>query len=143
MIKSTLILVWIGLLSSCTTVPLDRNPDKKISVNNSSDAKHVIQNQLNFLKTMFTQSHDPYYNVPRWTEQCLRDNQIGTIQETDKAIYAISRLWLNESGSAGFCMGDPKARYSTQIYLFCKNSSFVAEYRIPATILINQDQLCP
>ncbi len=133
----TLILV---LTFSCQRLPSKRKtlPQnhplaviKKIPVTDAKEAKHVIENNVNFFKFTFEQSRDPYYGVPKWDEKCLQQNQIGKIIEEAKMISSISEMVVNENNAIGFCMSFTQ-RHTIKfiIYQYCGGSE-VLEIKIP------------
>ncbi len=89
-----------------------------------------IQNQNNFIKMLFEQSKDPYYGVPKWTEQCLKENKIGKINKSANAIWAVSELYL-KNGAPGHCSNSSASKKFTVIFLYCKEMSKLFEIKIP------------
>lgn len=104
---------------------------KKIQTNSEKDAKNWIQNQINFLAMIYQQSRDPYYGVPKWSEECLKENKIGDISKTENGLQAISEIYLNQDGMPGFCSTSQNAHRSLIIYLFCENQDHVLEIKVP------------
>lgn len=94
------------LLFSCATAKLPTTA--KVTEKNFStaeEARHFVKNRLTYLRLLFEQSFDPYYNTPKWDPACLVANQIGKLQEKNGSLWFVSRLFLNENGDVGFCSG--------------------------------------
>lgn len=104
---------------------------KKIHTNSEKEAKNWIQNQINFLAMIYQQSRDPYYGIPKWSEECLNENKIGEIAKTENGLQVISEIYLNQQGMPGFCSTSPNARRSLIIYLYCVNQDHVLEIKVP------------
>lgn len=127
------ILPLLLLISACSSIksgggsPLDHlKKDRKsrkdeIPVSSVEEARRTITNKRNFLTLLFEQSRDPYYGVPKWTEECLEENKIGDIKETSEEISFVSVLYLDSTGSAGHCLESANTKKSYNIYLFCKD----------------------
>jgi hypothetical protein len=96
MIKS---LYFLGLLilSSCTTrIPLGAMRDaliRKYPVNDRTEALALIQSRYNYLKLLFEQSREPYYGENKWTEECLKENVVGPIEDNNSSISMNSGLF--------------------------------------------------
>lgn len=116
------------LLVSCSSVKQGRLL-KETPVASAKEARHHIQNKLNFLTMLFAQSRDPYYGTPKWTLDCLKENKIGQLEETKNGIQAISELYLGSDGSPGFCPGSPEATKSSLVYVYCFDQDSLWEIR--------------
>lgn len=107
---------------------------KRISVASTAEAKKYIQNQRNFLVLLFEQSRDPYYGTPKWSEDCLKQNQIGDIRETETYIALQAKLILRYM-EPGYCATDGRNKPGVQFIYFCKNTNEVVNLRF----LTNKD----
>lgn len=135
------LLSFLILLNSCSSKPgilkkvQDSNPlsIKKIPVESRQEAKKYIQNQRNFLVLLFEQSRDPYYGTPKWNEQCLKENKIGDVIETNDHIILTSTLYFDDKGAPGFCF-EQRPNYGQQIMLYCEGKKEVLDmkYKVPA-----------
>ncbi len=99
-------LFFFILLISCASKKLPVNArvtEKQFAT--SQEARNFVKNRFNYLKLLFEQSHDPYYNTPKWEADCLTHNQIGKIQEKEGSSWFISDLIVNQNGDVGFCSG--------------------------------------
>jgi hypothetical protein len=104
---------------------------KERPVQDLKQARHHIQNKVNFIKFTFEQSRDPYYGTPKWSDGCLKANKIGAIKETSKSIQVRSTLYLNESGEVGHCPENEKASEYLVSYYYCEGSGKVVEASVP------------
>jgi hypothetical protein len=104
---------------------------KKIEVASQKEARTWMQNQLNFVTMLFQQSRDPYYGVPKWSDECMKENKIGHITENPKGLQVVSELYLSEQGFPGLCSTSTGATRSFIIYIYCQETTFVQEIRIP------------
>lgn len=137
------VLLFLLFLTGCSTThngsflgPIKGEPSLRIKhfpVKNSSEAKNYIQNQLNFLAMLFEQSREPYYGTPRWTEECLKENQIGKIEDNGNGMKAISRLYLDKNGNTGHCSTSFETYHSYVIYLYCSEKDVVMEIKYALT----------
>ena len=123
------VLGLLFILSACSSLPPGA-VEKKIPAHSATDARRIIQNKVNFITSLFEQTIDPYYNVPKWNESCLKANQIGALEETESFIRSTSYLYL-KNGEPGVCPQVENARRHAVIYVFCKNQSDVREVKIP------------
>jgi aromatic ring hydroxylase len=106
-------------------------PTKRIPAASKTQARSIIQNHLNFLTMLFEQSKDPYYNVPKWTDECLEENKIGTITETESQLQAVSLLYLSRSHEVGHCGRTPGAYQAYVVYIYCEKGNEVLEVKYP------------
>lgn len=124
MIKSFLFF----LILSCSGVPKkdqdSRAPHKVHTFMTVREAQNYITNKSRYLNLLFEQSHDPYYNTPKWSEECLQRNRIGKIVNQNSAYYLSNHLVLSPSGDSGQCQGID----THVIYLQCGESATVNEF---------------
>lgn len=125
----TKIIFGLILIASCSNLPLGTKV-KKIPTTSEYSAHKIIQNKMNFLISLFEQSVDPYYNVPKWSETCLKANSIGKTEETNTYLRQSSILYLRD-GQPGFCPTDSKAEKYFVIYQYCKNTNEILELNVP------------
>lgn len=125
MIRIALLLV----LFSCSHLPSGARV-KEIPVANEAEAKLVIQNQINFLKSLFQQTKDPYYNVEKWTKACLDANFIGPLDIKDKSISSYSMLYL-KNGEPGHCPYAEGTKLEWLVYHYCQGDKVVKEIKLP------------
>lgn len=79
---------------------------KYIPVQSPEEARMVIENDVRFLKRLFTQSRDPYYGRPKWSESCLADNRIGELViEEGGFLQAASEIFIDYNANPGVCKG--------------------------------------
>lgn len=145
-------LIWIFLLISCASdqrsvLLFKEIPGvviKEIPLDNPTEAKKVINNHINFLKHLFTQSTDPYFGIPKWSKECLVENQIGEISEIDRSLQSTSTLYMDSNLAPGLCSSTVNAMKSHLIYLHCENEKVVYEvkYWVPKEPWILKSNLC-
>jgi hypothetical protein len=137
----TRLLLPLLILVSCSTTSKTswktlkneaKYQEKLIPVTSKDEARKVINNKVNFIKMLFEQSKDPYFGTPRWTEQCMSINKIGSVTEFPNGIQAISVLILDHTGEPGFCNDKPNQAQSSLIYLFCDGMKNVLEIKYPS-----------
>jgi hypothetical protein len=114
---------------SCSTGTKKPLPFKSIPAENQVQARSIIQNHLNFLNLLFEQSKDPYYNVPKWTPECLEENKIGKLNENGKDMQAISILYVNDLKEVGQCSRSERTYPAYVIYVYCEKSHEVREIK--------------
>lgn len=142
MTKTYLALILLIVAGACATpIPYDKRVagkpgaiTKHRPVADRVQAKHYIQNQINFLNFTFEQSRDPYYGTQKWSDACLKANKIGVMTETDESIEVRSTLYVSELGEVGHCPEHPKASEYFVAYYYCENSKEVVEIRIPSKL---------
>lgn len=122
MIKNIFLL---ALAMACAQFPKEAKV-KHIPVQNEKEATFVIQNQINFLKSIFQQSTEPYYKIQKWHPVCLAANKVGE----QKNLRSVSMLWLKD-GNPGHCAFSETAVKSFVIYQYCPKTSEVLEIKIP------------
>lgn len=117
---------------------------KSVPVESRQEAKKYIQNQRNYLVLLFEQSRDPYYGIPKWKDECLRDNKIGDIVETEKSIVLTSRLYFDSKGTPGFCFGDSVIVYGQQIIVYCEGDKVVKDmkFKTPTDLDLTKYKIC-
>lgn len=117
---------------------------KTITVDSPIEAKKYILNQRNYLVLLFEQSRDPYYGVPKWNEQCLKDNRIGEIHETQENVLLVSRLYFDKSGNPGFCFENRPPYYGQHIIIYCKNKNQINDLKVnnPNDLKLKDSNLC-
>jgi hypothetical protein len=106
--------------------------EKLIPVSSREEARKVINNKVNFIKMIFEQSKDPYFGTPRWSDQCMSINKIGTVTDSPNGIQAISFLILDHSGEPGFCNDRSNQARHSLIYLYCDGMKNVLEIKYPS-----------
>lgn len=119
---------------------------KTIKVNNLERARVVMNNNLAFIRSIFEQSHDPYYGAEQWSEKCRQENVIGKVRETSKGLFANSKLYLNDQLENGFCSNDPKAKPYHRVYYYCLGATELRHLIVPFTQANQQTDwqtLCP
>lgn len=97
-----------------------------------AESRKMMNNKRNFLLAIFEQYHDPYYNISRWTKECIDENQIGVVQESSDGIFFVSQLYLNHASEPGFCSSLYYAVKSYVVYYQCKGSQTYTQIRIPS-----------
>jgi len=100
----------------------------KIPAKDAAQARLVIANRHQYLKDFFTQSIDPYFGTPRWTEECLQRNRIGKVEAHGNQISLTSSLTFDSRFNFGSC--GQSARPGLQIYIYCENAASVIEANI-------------
>jgi hypothetical protein len=118
---------------------------KSFHVSSTEDAKKYFEKTEKFLKLIFEQSKNPFTAYPRWTDQCLAENIIGTIKEEEKHITMESSLLMNYFGSIGNCSNSSYAKKGVYLILYCKGSQEILEFKYPAVHALNLKEyvLCP
>lgn len=123
MIKTVLLLLLTACASGEKPVAGIERHQRKFSTPN--EAQNFISNKARYLTLLFEQSHDPYYNTPKWSEDCLARNQIGKVENRNGHVVFRSRLLLDSQGEAGNCNGKPM----DVIYVQCGDIPIVTELR--------------
>ena len=143
MIKVVFICSLLCVMS-CSTSPNKKFQFKSIPAANKAQGRSIIQNHLNFLQLLFEQSKDPYYNVPKWTTECLEENKIGKVTETGQHMQAISFLYVNDSNEVGHCSRSSKTYPAYVIYVYCDTTNEVREikYRVEEKNDLESINLC-
>lgn len=123
------------------------NPSFVIEKISSPEEKKAIDffiNQKNFLTLLFEQSHDPYYGTPRWSDECLLENQIGEIKTTDEGIFMHSVLYLNKKNEAGFCSNSSLVEKRHLVIYYCNRAREFIKIIYPELFEQKEDYvLCP
>lgn len=137
------VLVFLAGCShrSSQSVDLSQATKRDIKVSSVSDARHIIQNHRRYLSELFRQSRDPYYNKNKWSDECLRENVIGEIQEFEGHPLSISILYLDQSLQPGACSGE---RFHV-IMIYCPELAAVREIKInldDKLKAVNERSLC-
>lgn len=141
MSKSAIALFFFCV--SCAQLP-ENAKIRRIPVEGEGQARAVIGNQVSFLKDLFKQSYDPYYNLPKWDTQCLAANQIGQSPEATSALRSVSELWL-KNNEAGYCPGKDNSVRSYVIFEYCPGEGAVVEVKVPAekASALKEASICP
>lgn len=126
-----IIIFFSCCLISCTTNPKKNFKIKSIPAYDKKQARSIIQNHINFLQILFKQSHDPYYNVPKWSSQCLKENEIGELIESETKLQSNSLLYLSKTHEVGYCSQAEGTYLAHVIYIYCEKKNEVLEMKIP------------
>ena len=135
-------------MSACAVTKTNRLPafpsDAKvrtIDVSSAEQAKKVIDNHVRFLKLLFEQSRDPYYGKLKWSEECLKANQVGERIEVGDSMVSNSTLLLDSRGGPGNCGGTSHA----VIMLYCPGAKEVHEIKFagPVSSGLGPEEYCP
>lgn len=112
-------IFFFAFILSCASVPKKSPPPGAFVLTKThtteKDARNSIRNKWNYIFLLFEQSHDPYYGTPKWSPECLKNNSLGKIKETNGNVFFLSRLILNDSKEPGHCVGTD----TTVIFLHC------------------------
>lgn len=116
----------------------------EIPVSSREEALEIIKNRHRYLSLLFTQTYDHHFGAPRWFEECLVANKIGTISTKSEESKLVSELYLDPGFIEGHC---PRRRYtwkSSSIYLYCSKQNKLYDIRIQKdeTLNLNQKDLC-
>ncbi len=133
--------LFVVLIVSCAHRPtgtetLAHTPPVKVKfvkVDNLERARVVMNNKLAYIRSIFEQSHDPYYGAEQWTEKCIKENVIGEIRETSQGLFANSKLYLNDQLENGFCSNDPNAKPYHRVYYYCLGATEIKHLIVPFT----------
>lgn len=122
------LLLFFSLLSCATapekSAPENAGPFKVHKFSTAKEARNFITNRSRYLKLLFEQAYDPYYNTPKWSEDCLRKNVIGNVVNQSGHVLFSSRLVLNSQGEPGHCTG----REAEVVYVQCGDEPLVSEF---------------
>ena len=123
-------IFYISLLffTSCSSLP-PNTIVRKIEAEDLTQAKNVVTNHVQFLKTLFIQTRDPYYNVLKWSDECLSENSIGEILEKDNSLVSKSVLFM-KNNEPGYCSNNLDAIKTHLIYKYCDQQKAVLELKI-------------
>ncbi len=113
---------------------------KEIPVSSPEQGKMVIENQVRFLKLLFTQSRDPYYGRPKWSEKCLAENRVGELTDKQGVLESVSELYLDRDSNPGVCSG---TKYTRRL-IYCPSGKFVYSLTTPVQgqVTVNGTDLC-
>ena len=95
------------------------------------ESRKFITNKRNYLQALFEPRYDPYYNTPRWTDECLAENIIEEIRENDRGVFFVSKLNLNFNFESGFCSTPATSSYFV-VYYHCSGTRALRELRVAA-----------
>jgi hypothetical protein len=118
-----------------TAVTLDQPIDgvtklryKLIKIESSENARSMVFNHLEFLKDFYKQSKDPYFGTDRWSSDCIKRNQIGTVVENSSAVFFKAFQTTDPNLKIGNC----GARSLDTIYLVgqCKETGYFYEMTV-------------
>lgn len=117
---------------------------REIPVSSREEAQKIIQARHNYLKLLFEQTYDPHHGVPRWTPECLKANNLGSILETDDEIKFISELYLDPKNVEGHCPGRRYTWKATVIFLYCpsENKVYDLRFRFDPELNLSERDLC-
>jgi hypothetical protein len=87
------------------------------------EASAYLGHQQKYFQLTFEQSHDPYYGTPRWSEDCLRDNQIGSIEKKGGHELIVSQFYYR--GAIGFCKQDVQVSLLRYVLVKCQGKAQV------------------
>lgn len=99
------------------------------AIKDESEAATRIQNRLTYLKLLFEQSRDHYFETPKWEEHCFQDNRPGKLERNGKIIYSVSRLYFDSRKIEGFCSDKPYAYPGYSVDVFCPDEKFLRQYK--------------
>lgn len=148
------IFLFVLILASCAHYPkatllsvITKDPEASIQtfpVKTRSDAKRIIQNRHNYLRILFEQSVDPYYGKPKWSEECLKANRIGSIKEDKHSVILWSELVIKDN-KEGYCPGEKDSKTANVLLVFCEGDDKVQEFKFSSNLNFNPHGtlICP
>lgn len=129
---------------------LSGRPQNQITqtVSNREEAEQIIRRKASYYQSLFEQSFDPYYGTPKYKEDCLKENLVGSIQVTKQSSLLVMRLALDSKYEAGFCTSssNPAVTLFHMVYYHCHQSKEVHRLVVSAKInevIQNWEELCP
>ncbi len=124
-------VVFLFCLISCATSSKKNFQIKRIPAADKAQARSIIQNHVNFLHMLFEQSKDPYYHVEKWTAECLSENKIGKVTESEGLLQSVSELYLSQSHEVGQCSKSVGTYQAYVVYVYCEKRKEVLEIKYP------------
>jgi hypothetical protein len=96
-------------------------------VSGSTEAEEILNRKYQYHLMLFEQSFDPYYGTPRYDEACLKENIVGKVMKTNRALILPMTLALNSQFEAGFCTNSTTQASSLHhmIYYHCIGSDSI------------------
>jgi hypothetical protein len=149
-IKSSFLTLVMIIFSACVVsspitkkeglfqyVTLDAHVVNSYPANSFSEAKKVINLKTSYMRLLFEQSHEPVFGTPKWTDECIKANNIGDAHIDGEEIYAISELFVHFNGSLGHCHEGPRVFKAHHILVYCPVYKEVIEYKFSLNPTLN------
>ncbi len=116
-------------------------------VSGSVEAEEILNRKYQYHLLLFEQSFDPYYGTPRYDEACLKENIVGKVMKTSRALILPMTLALNSQFEAGFCTNSTTQSSSLHhmIYYHCIGSDSISRIVLtvnPGDENLDWGQLC-
>lgn len=90
----------------------------------------LVDNNRTFLQALFTQSYDPYFGKPQFNEECLKKNQIGSIQKANESYSYEAHLTSESDLKIGQCRRPTEAFVANKKVIFCNSNLSVFEITV-------------
>ncbi len=74
-----------------------------VKVESDKAGRALVENKRSFLIDLFRQSEDPYFGTLRWSEECLKRNQIGELNINGNHVEFQARLSVDGRWNPGEC----------------------------------------
>lgn len=79
---------------------------KRIKTDSIEAGRSMVKNRRQFLADLFKQSQDPYFGTNRWSDDCLKRNQIGPQIDNATSVSFRAKLSANAELQPGACGPD-------------------------------------
>ncbi len=111
-----------------------------LTVKTDSEGRSLVANRRQFLLSLLTQSYDPYFGIPQYSEDCLARNQVHDIQTQSDREFFKARLTVDDAGNPGEC--GQRARVSMTQVTFCRKELLLVETHIQGKNADRADPVC-
>lgn len=101
-----------------------------IAVSSDEEGKNFVRNRRDFLERLYEQSIEPYWGKPKLDPTCLKENRLGTLEESAAAIYAKSRLTAETGYEFGLCHEPAEPLRLLHYIGYCLGSHLSVELQI-------------
>ena len=94
-----------------------------------NDGQRIVTAKTHFIDIVFEQSREPVYGIPKWTDQCLKENKSGKIKYDEEKMYSVSEVYIHYNGSIGHCESAPHVFKAHYVVVYCPIYKEVIEYK--------------
>lgn len=104
---------------------IDRIRYQVLSVKSEKEGEQIVSARRDFLASQLIQSKDPYFGTPRFTPDCLSQNQVKDMEVRKSQPYFEAFVTVDRKWNPGICAGN--FRPARVITRFCNLQLQVVE----------------
>lgn len=112
-------------LKNCKNENLVSNcKDTKISTKDSSEARIITKNKIDFMKMHFQNSTDPYFGTSTLPEECLTELDWGHEKQDSEGFWVVSKVLTDDNWNINCNLG---STMSLRVLRYCQKNQQMSD----------------